>query len=111
RHRDRVELLGHRLLFAWDRLENKEQGRIRDLSAGVRTASDKNMDRQVFRAAQAAKALEALSPLAVLSRGYSLVMDERGHAVTAGSRLDKGDQGDLVFKDGQVGCEGVRPLA
>ncbi len=111
RHRDRVELLGHRLLFAWDRLENKEQGRIRDLSAGVRTASDKNMDRQVFRAAQAAKALEALSPLAVLSRGYSLVMDERGHAVTEGSRLDKGDQVDLVFKDGQVGCEVVRPLA
>jgi len=111
RHRARVELLGHRLLFAWGRLEDKEQGRISDLFAGIRTASDKSMDRQVFRAAQAAKALEALSPLAVLSRGYSLVMDKKGHAVTEGSGLDKGDQVDLVFKDGQVGCEVVRPLA
>ena len=111
RHRARVELLGHRLLFAWGRLEDKEQGRISDLFAGIRTASDKSMDRQVFRAAQAAKALEALSPLAVLSRGYSLVMDKKGHAVTEGSGLDKGDQVDLVFKDGQVGCEVIRPLA
>ena len=44
--------------------------------------------------------LESASPMAVLARGYVLVRDEGGHAVTTAAALDAGQRLDLVFADG-----------
>ena len=44
--------------------------------------------------------LEALSPLAVLSRGYTLTQDGQGSVVTSASRLSSGDDLTIRFADG-----------
>ena len=48
------------------------------------------------------KALEALSPLAVLTRGYSVVRRPTGDMVMSASSLKKDDRVDLIFADGEV---------
>lgn len=110
RHQARVELLTHRLYFTWGRRGDREEGRIRELGAVIRTAAQKHLDRETHRVEQASRALDALSPLAVLSRGYTVVTDDKGLAVTQARQLEKGDVIGLVFNDGQVGCEVVDPL-
>jgi exodeoxyribonuclease VII large subunit len=48
----------------------------------------------------AANRLNALSPLAVLSRGYSVVSDENGAAVRSSKELKTGDNIKIRFADG-----------
>ncbi|MCQ8241999.1 exodeoxyribonuclease VII large subunit [Rhizosaccharibacter radicis] len=45
--------------------------------------------------------LEAMSPTAVLSRGYAMVLDDRDQVVTTSGRLRAGAKVDLVFQDGR----------
>ncbi|HPX92949.1 MAG TPA: exodeoxyribonuclease VII large subunit [Bacillota bacterium] len=110
RHQARVELLGHRLFFNWGRLEDAERAGVRNLSDRLKIAAEKKIDQASHRFEKSARALQALSPLEVLSRGYALVTDDQGRTVTTASQLGKGDALDLIFKDGQVGCEVTEPL-
>ena len=41
--------------------------------------------------ARSAASLEALSPLAVLSRGYAIAQDKQGHVISNASELSNGD--------------------
>ena len=54
--------------------------------------------------------LEALSPLRVLSRGYTAVFDGGGRPVTAGKRLAVGERVSIRFSDSTVDAtvSGVR---
>ncbi len=52
--------------------------------------------------ARVAASLDALSPLAVLARGYSIVSDKSGAAVRSAKALKAGDQVSLRFGDGSV---------
>jgi exodeoxyribonuclease VII large subunit len=55
--------------------------------------------------------LEALSPLAVLSRGYALVTDPKGSPITHVAKIKAGAKLRLRFADGEVGAtaDGGRP--
>ena len=55
-----------------------------------------------FRAQGQIERLEALSPLKVLSRGYAIVEDTEGHAVTCAGALAAGDETFMRFSDGSV---------
>jgi len=44
--------------------------------------------------------LDSASPMAVLSRGYALVLDPSGHPVTQAAALKPGARASLVFSDG-----------
>ena len=46
--------------------------------------------------------LEALSPLKVLSRGYSYTENELGRAVTSAADVNEGDRLSVTFMDGRV---------
>jgi exodeoxyribonuclease VII large subunit len=48
--------------------------------------------------------LEAVSPLAVLQRGYALVTDPKGHPLTTASSVRPGARLRLRFADGEVGA-------
>ncbi|HZK29427.1 MAG TPA: exodeoxyribonuclease VII large subunit [Clostridia bacterium] len=109
-HESRNELLRHRLRAAYRRCLTGEESRISGLEGRYRRAMDKKMDERYYGCERAMKSLEALSPLAVLSRGYALVTDESGRMVTQGALLAKGDVIDLVFSDGEVGCEVTQAL-
>lgn len=56
------------------------------------------------RLARAVAALDALSPLAVLHRGYALAEDERGKLLRAASDIRVGDAVRLRLAEGQVRC-------
>ncbi len=51
-----------------------------------------------------AAALDAMSPLRVLSRGYSVAENEAGETVKQVSELSMGDKITLRFSDGEAGC-------
>ena len=56
------------------------------------------------RLARAAAALNALSPLAVLQRGYALAEDEKGKLLRAARDVEVGDAVRLRLAEGQVRC-------
>lgn len=55
-------------------------------------------------------ALQALSPLAVLSRGYSIARNEKGVVVKKANQIEKGDPMSVQVSDGVVECrvEGIK---
>jgi exodeoxyribonuclease VII large subunit len=55
--------------------------------------------------------LEAVSPLAVLKRGYVLVRDEAGHTLTDSGQVKPGARLRLRFCDGEVGATANGPGA
>lgn len=54
--------------------------------------------------------LDALSPLKVLSRGYSVVRDENGNVVNSAAAMKAGDKIEVVLEHGALDCrvENVR---
>jgi exodeoxyribonuclease VII large subunit len=52
----------------------------------------------------AAGRLEAISPLAVLQRGYALVTDPAGHPLTSAAAIRPSAPLRLRFADGEVGA-------
>jgi len=69
--------------------------RARERLQGLRTRMQRSIERTVQRAivrsGSLAARLEALSPLAVLDRGYALVMDAKGSLVRSTAQLTAGD--------------------
>ena len=68
------------------------------IQGSVRSRAEKSG----FRAQGQIERLEALSPLKVLSRGYAIVEDTEGHAVTRAGALAAGDETFMRFSDGSV---------
>jgi exodeoxyribonuclease VII large subunit len=52
----------------------------------------------------AAGKLDALSPLAILARGYAICQDARGHIVTDASRVAAGDPVSVRLSQGSLDC-------
>ncbi|EDM76556.1 exodeoxyribonuclease VII, large subunit [Plesiocystis pacifica SIR-1] len=57
------------------------------------------------RLARAAGKLDALSPLAVLGRGYALARDEGGRVIRKASEVEVGDAVSLRLSEGQLSVE------
>ncbi len=57
-------------------------------------------------------ALDAMSPLKVLSRGYAIVSGASGDVIKSINAIDKGDTVSVRFSDGTADCEvaNVRPM-
>lgn len=72
----------------------------------------RTIERGAERLAGAAGRLEAVSPLAVMRRGWVLALDREGRPRTSISGLAPGDQLDLRFRDGRVAAtvDGVTAL-
>jgi exodeoxyribonuclease VII large subunit len=84
------------VLFAKRRLGST----VRQLQQAVQTA--KNQKRQELIAS--IRQLDALSPLKVMQRGYSLVYDERQQLIKSVQQVQIGDILKLRLTDGQVDC-------
>jgi len=83
-----------RLTTIRDRLESS----VSNLAAATRAhllAARAMLDRR-------AASLEALSPLAILNRGYALVFDANGHVLKDAARLSPGDEVSARLAQGQV---------
>jgi exodeoxyribonuclease VII large subunit len=103
RARERTERLGKRLAdHPWERVLAERRRRV---DGDVQRLGDLARARlEAGRAAlgRAAGALDGLSPLAVLSRGYALVWDGSGHLLRQADQVRAGDPLTIRLHDGQV---------
>jgi len=67
-------------------------------------AMQRALDREKRTVAKLAASLDAMSPLKVLGRGYSIAMDEQGRVVSSASMIQPGDALELRMEDGHVKC-------
>ena len=65
---------------------------------------EKTMQQQKKRMGQMAAALDALSPLKVLGRGYSLLQDEKRAPITSIKQVKLGEKIHVQMADGSLNC-------
>ncbi|HHX29966.1 MAG TPA: exodeoxyribonuclease VII large subunit [Clostridiaceae bacterium] len=104
RHAARRTLLGHRLESVGERILSREEGRIKGLDQKLHISLERKERLLTSRLEQLTETLHALSPLAVLSRGFTLVTDKEGRTVQRAGSLEEGQALDLFFQDGRAGC-------
>lgn len=97
----RIQLLRNRLMQQdVSRQLALHRERLRTLQAALQQASAAPMERRHAQVNRAQDRLSALSPLAVLDRGYALAYDSRGQLVKDASRLVPEDPLRLRFARG-----------
>jgi exodeoxyribonuclease VII large subunit len=91
----------------------RDRERALRLSERARRALATAMQRLEARVAHSGQLLTALSYRSVLTRGFALVRDEKGHAVHAAASVGPGARLDLEFSDGRVAAtaDSDRPAA
>ena len=77
---------------------------LQQLRSRLVTSTRRRLEQRRAELAQAAAGLQALSPLAVLSRGYSVVLDDRRELVRSVDRLAVGDGLTVRFHRGEAAC-------
>ncbi|GBD33029.1 MAG: exodeoxyribonuclease 7 large subunit [Gemmatimonadales bacterium] len=70
-------------------------------------AMDDQIKRRKHRLATLAAALDALSPLKVLERGYAVARDESGAVLSRMAQFPAGQKFRLTLRDGEVGAESL----
>jgi exodeoxyribonuclease VII large subunit len=104
------ELAGQRLrrvadrleAYRWDRQAAARRERIDAHTRRLHELSRARVRHERTDLARVLGKLDSLSPLAVLSRGYALAFDERGHLVQRASQVAPGDTIDVRLADGRV---------
>jgi exodeoxyribonuclease VII large subunit len=91
-----------RLHGAAAELVPRARAELAGLHARLHSAGARLPRRARLRLAQAAASLEALSPLAVLQRGYAVVTDPAGRVLTDASRLSAGERIQVRLRHGIV---------
>ncbi len=66
----------------------------------INSLTTQNIGRAKLQLSEGAAKLSALSPLAVLARGYGFVQDEEGKTVTSANELSVGQEVRLTLSDG-----------
>ena len=104
---------------ARQRLERLKRSRVlTDPAAGIREkrllldyqgskllhSMEQTLASQKQRVGRLAAALDALSPLKVLGRGYAIARDESGRVLTGVEQIEPGDKLDLRLADGILAC-------
>src|SRR6185369_2273962 len=72
--------------------------------ASIETAARARLDEARTRLAVAAVALDAMSPLAVLGRGYALASDARGLVLRDASNVEEGERVRVRLSRGALLC-------
>lgn len=104
--RDRVELLSKsRSLSGMMNLVDDRRMLLSSLDREMETRMEAILQEKKSLLLQNAARLDALSPLAVLTRGYSAVFNEKGHTVSQAAALAKGDKVTLRLSDGTAKAE------
>jgi exodeoxyribonuclease VII large subunit len=109
--RRRFEALSRRLWTAGQPLARPARARLQDLERRLGQAGRALPRAARVRLARAAGALDALSPLSVLQRGYAVVLDAEGRAVTDAGGLRVGDPLQVRLSRGHARVEVVETHA
>jgi exodeoxyribonuclease VII large subunit len=96
-----LEALAAKLKSPKDQLREKSQ-RVDELSMNLERIMKLTIERKQGSLERLAMKLQALSPLNVLSRGYTLVKTAEGHVVRSAADVKKNQNLSLRFNDGEV---------
>lgn len=104
--RDRLNALRTRhVLQHPERLIEERSQRVDELWEGMRSRFSHMLELQRERTEALAGRLEALSPLKVMGRGYSIAFDAEGEVLRSIRQLDEGDSMKTRLGDGWVEAE------
>jgi exodeoxyribonuclease VII large subunit len=88
------------------------QRRLAELSQRLRHTMDRRLERERLTLQQTARALHAISPLATLDRGYSILFDAQGKVLRSAQNVTEGTPLRARLADGElpltVGAHPVR---
>lgn len=98
------ELAGRRVLSAPEGVIQRRREQLSPLAHRLDTALRHGLDRRRQELTRLCGQLDALSPLAVLGRGYTLVRRESGELVSRAAALAVGDEVTVRFADGRIGA-------
>ncbi|MBI2788370.1 MAG: exodeoxyribonuclease VII large subunit [Elusimicrobia bacterium] len=110
--RDTLESLSRRLQYAAAhpflkdprRLWEQRVQRVDDLSMRLPEALRRRLETLGLRLGAAAGRLDAISPLAVLARGYAIATS-KGKVLTSPKQVRKGDPVTVRLSEGEIDCE------
>jgi exodeoxyribonuclease VII large subunit len=71
-------------------------------------AQNRIVENKKNKLATLARALNAISPLNTLERGYSILMDKNNHIVYKTNQVNIGDEMAVRLSDGMIGCQVLR---
>lgn len=103
-HRQLDALTGSRMLRNPQELLTVHRIQVDDLSGRLRTAAKRKITDGEAKLAELGGRLHALSPLAVLSRGYAIACGADGGVLSRACQAQKGDAISLQFTDGHLRC-------
>ncbi|SFM35509.1 Exodeoxyribonuclease VII large subunit [Ectothiorhodospira mobilis] len=102
---ERLQGLGLRLRRASPRSRIQALGQHRDhLSGRLQRAMDLRLERLGHRLAVQARSLHAVSPLATLGRGYSILLNAAGEVVRSAQQAPPGSRLQARLARGQLHC-------
>lgn len=102
RHEARLALCRQRLDSAFPKSLTYTEIQYKRLGERLLPAMQRIKTDRVSYLETLTKALEALSPFAVLARGYAAIRRPSGDMVVSAMSLEKDDRVDIVFADGEV---------
>jgi exodeoxyribonuclease VII large subunit len=82
-----------------------ERHHLTRLARSISQSSTRLVARKKSLLGASAARLNALSPLATLSRGYAVARDEHGRALTSARQFSPGLNFDLLLRDGTIGAK------
>ena len=86
------------------------QNRINVDSMKLINSIGRNIEKNKKTYLQNINTLEAVSPLSVLARGYSIVTDEKSNIIISSSELNPNQKIKARFKEGEVLAEVIKTI-
>ncbi|RUR33283.1 exodeoxyribonuclease VII large subunit [Vreelandella andesensis] len=87
------------------RLHRTEQTRVSQLQRRLATAMQRALEVRQSQLSSAARELHAISPLAVLGRGYAIAQDEKGNVIRRADDTAPGQKLSLRLGEGRLNVE------
>lgn len=87
------------------RLHRAEQERVSQLQRRLASAMQRALELRQARLSSAARELNAISPLAVLGRGYAIAQDEKGQVIRRAEDTAPGQKLSLRLGEGRLNVE------
>lgn len=112
RKKERLEYLKHSLsarrMYA---MLAEQRQRLDDLAEHMVSAQKTKLEALKNRFALGQSRLDSVSPLATLSRGYSIARSSEGRLITKAAETSPDDILDLIFVDGRIKCRVIDKYA
>ncbi|MCD8212243.1 MAG: exodeoxyribonuclease VII large subunit [Oscillospiraceae bacterium] len=102
--RMQIDLLQSRMVASLRQKLNQNEKLLAGCSAGLRPALQAGVVNRQKKLSSLAAALDAMSPLKVLGRGYSIATDDRGSVISSVKQTKADAELNLRLCDGSLSC-------